>query len=84
MLTMWIKDLRFPDKPMIYMGNSGYASVQEMQDELIRRRPRIAGEEDGQFINLEAIDRIPNGVLIWKFYYAAGCWRPIQQVTLEE
>ena len=84
MLTMWIKDLRFPDKHMIYMGNSGYASVQEMQDELIRRRPRIAGEEDGQFINLEAIDRIPNGVIVWKFYYAAGCWRPIQQVTLEE
>ena len=83
MLTMWIKDLTMPDKPRVCMGNGGYASVQEMQDELIRRRPRIAGDEDGQFINLEAIDKIPNGVIVWKFYYAAGCWRPIQQVTLE-
>ena len=83
MLKMWIKDLTMPSKPRVFMGNGGYASIQEMQDELIRRRPRIAGEEDGQFINLEAIDRIPNGVIVWKFYYAAGCWRPIQQVTLE-
>ena len=83
MLKMWIKDLTLPDKPRVYMGNGGYASVQEMQDELIRRRSRIAGEEDGQFINLEAIDRILNGVIVWKFYCTAGCWRPIQQVTLE-
>ena len=53
MLTMWIKDLTMPDKPRVCMGNGGYASVQGMQDELIRRRSRIAGEEDGQFINLE-------------------------------
>ena len=59
-------------------------SLKEMADELIRRRSRIVGEEDGQFIDLEAIDRIPNGVIVWKFYYAAGCWRPIQQVTLED
>lgn len=84
MLVMWIEDLTMPEKPRIYMGRSGYASVEEIQNELIQRRPRIAADEDGQYINLEAIDKIPNGVIVWKFYYAAGCWRPIQQVTLEE
>lgn len=84
MLIMWIKDLTIPEKPRVYMGASEYASVQEMQNELIQRRPRIAADEDGQYINLEAINKIPNGVIVWKFYYAAGCWRPIQQVTLEE
>ena len=84
MLKLWVEDLTIPDKPRVCMGKGGYASVQEMQDELIRRRPRIAAEEDGQYINLEAIDKIPNGVVIWKFYYAAGCWREIQKVTLEE
>lgn len=84
MLTLWIKDLTLPDKPRICMGKGGYTSVQEMQNELIRRRPRIVGDADGQWNNLEAIDKIPNGVIVWKFYYAAGCWRPIQQVTLED
>ena len=84
MLKMWIKDLTMPSKPRVFMGNGGYASVQEMQDELIRRRPRIPADATGEYITLEAIDRIPTGVIVWKFYYAAGCWRPIQQVTLED
>ena len=84
MLTLWIKDLTLPEKPSICLGYGGYGSVKEMQDELIRRRPRIPADATGEYITLEAIDKIPNGVIIWKFYYAAGCWRPIQQVTLED
>ena len=84
MLILWIKDLTISDKPRICMGRSGYSSVQEMQDELIRRRPRIPADATGEYITLEAIDKIPNGVIVWKFYYAMGRWCPITQVTLEE
>ena len=84
MLTLWIENLTMPDKPRVCMGKSGYASVKEMQDELIRRRGNHWLTQDPRYCNFEVIDRISNGVIAWKFYDAAGCWRPIQKITLEE
>ena len=83
MLVMWITDLTMPDKPRVFMGKSGYASVEEMQNELIRRRPRISEENAAIGITTEAIDRIENGVIVWRWSWAMEKWRPYQQVTLE-
>lgn len=84
MLVMWIKDLTMPDKPRVFMGHSGYISVEEMQDELLRRRPRISEENSAIGITTEAIDRISNGVIIWRWFWAMEKWLPYQQITLEE
>ena len=83
MLNMWIEDLTLPYKPRLCMGKSGYSSVKEMQDELIRRRPSIWITHDSRYHCFEVVDRIEHGVDIWRFYHAAGCWRLIQRVTLE-
>lgn len=84
-VIMWIEDLRLPGKPRIYMGNSGYASVQEMQDELIRRRPNLWADPDAyRFYSTEAIDRIENGVDIWKWNWGFERWERIQRITLEK
>lgn len=85
MFVMCIKDLRFPDKPRVFMGRSGYGSVKEMQDELIRRRPNLwADPEAYKFYSTEAIDRIENGVDVWRWNWAMERWQRIQRVTLEE
>ena len=84
MLVMWVKDLTQPDKPRVYMGRSGYDSVKEMQDELIRRRGNHCNNPDNQYIDFEVIDKIPNGVDVWRYSQAAQCWRLIQRVILEE
>ena len=84
-MIMWIEDLRLSDKPRICMGASGYKSIQEMQDELIRRRPNLWADHDAyRFYTTEAIDRIENGVEIWRWNWAAERWEMIQRVTLEE
>lgn len=85
MLNMWIEDLTMPDKPRVFMGRSGYHSVAEMQEELIRRRPRIGGWEDvPEYVCMEAIDKIHNGVDVWRWSWAKGRWELWQRVTLEE
>ena len=83
-MILWIEDLTMPDKPRVCMGNSGYASVLEMQDELIRRRPNLwADPERYRFYSTEAIDKIVNGVEVWRWNWAAERWIKIQRITLE-
>ena len=83
-LIMWIEDLTVPGKARVCMGKSGYPSVKAMQDELIRRRPRIDESLAFQGYTTEAIDRIHNVVIVWKWYWAMEQWHPIQKITLEE
>lgn len=84
-VVMWVEDLTNPSKPRVCMGASGYQSVEDMQEELIRRRPRIGGwSGTPDYVCLEAIDKISNGVDVWRWSWAKGTWECIQRVTLED
>ena len=80
-----IQDLTLPGKAATYSPRGGgWASVEKMQNELITRKGTRWLHNDPRYFNLYVYDRIPNGLLAWKFSDAKGHWVQDQQITLEE
>lgn len=85
MIYLVIKDLKtFPSLTTKTINGGGWKSVEEMQEELIRRAGNHWLNKDPRYCNFSVYDKIKNGVISWRFSDAKGRWEQSQQITLEE
>lgn len=84
-MRLRIQDLAIPGKAATYsLNGGGWKSVEELQQEIIRRLGNHWLTDDPRYFNLRVADKIEKGVITWLFSDAKGHWIQDQQITLEE